>query len=78
MSFLVLVTESESLGGNIDTHGFENLTFAPIDLRLIDTSLLNSVERKWLNDYHAKTYKKLSPHLPRAEKTWLKQATRKI
>ena len=75
---LVLVTESESLGGNIDTHGFENLTFAPIDLRLIDTSLLNSVERKWLNDYHAQTYKKLSPHLPRAEKTWLKQATRKI
>lgn len=36
-----------------DMLGFETLTFAPIDRRLIDTALLTPAERGWLNAYHA-------------------------
>ncbi|MGO1118761.1 aminopeptidase P family protein [Rhodovibrionaceae bacterium A322] len=34
--------------------GFEVLTFAPIDRKLIDEDLLSGEERDWLNDYHQK------------------------
>ena len=34
-------------------HGFETLTLAPIDRRLIDADLLDGDERAWLDAYHA-------------------------
>ena len=33
--------------------GFETLTFAPIDRRLIDVEMLEPEELIWLNCYHA-------------------------
>ena len=58
--------------------GFEVLTLAPIDKRLIDTSQLSRLERAWLNDYHQKVLKKLTPILGKIgdKKTqdWLKKA----
>ena len=35
-------------------HGFETLTLAPIDQRLIDPALLTGAERDWLDAYHAR------------------------
>ncbi|MDH3666282.1 MAG: aminopeptidase P family protein [Paracoccaceae bacterium] len=52
---LVLVTEpSVTEGGEREMMGFETLTLAPIDRRLIASDLLSVDERAWLDDYHAR------------------------
>ena len=38
---------------------FENFTMAPIDKELIDTKILNSIEKNWLNNYHSEVFKNL-------------------
>lgn len=73
---LVLVTEIQS--GERPMLGFETLTLAPIDLRLISVEMLSHEERSWLNRYHARVYKTLSPHLSAAERGWLEWATAEI
>ena len=76
---LVAVTEPEEIsGGERAMMGFETLTFAPIDLNLIESSLLTQEEIAWLNDYHAQVRQKISPQLDETTNTWLKQATRAI
>ncbi len=43
--------------------GFETLTFAPIDRRLIVADMLAPEERDWLNAYHADVVAKIAPRL---------------
>jgi len=50
---------------------FENLTYAPIDLDLVDFKLLNKNEKKYLINYHQITYNKIAKHLNQKEKKWL-------
>ncbi|MCL1843875.1 MAG: aminopeptidase P family protein [Defluviitaleaceae bacterium] len=57
---------------------FEVLTFCPFDQRAIMPEKLTQIERDWLNAYHEKTYKTLSPHLNNEERDWLKNATRPL
>ncbi|HSR56297.1 MAG TPA: M24 family metallopeptidase C-terminal domain-containing protein, partial [Alphaproteobacteria bacterium] len=57
---------------------FETLTLAPIDRRLIDPRLLSDKEREWLNAYHARVRKVLSPIVDSGTKAWLKKASRPI
>ncbi|MEA1876605.1 MAG: aminopeptidase P family protein [Bacteroidota bacterium] len=57
---------------------FETLTLAPVDLELIEVSLLTQVEIKWLNDYHQIVREKLSGLLSEEERLWLKSKTRKL
>lgn len=57
---------------------FETLTLCFIDTRLIDKSLLNKQEEKWLNDYHKNVLKKLSPYLTKNEKKWLEKKCKEI
>ena len=52
---------------------FENVTLFPIDTNLIDKKSFGPEYRKWLNEYHKKCYKKISPFLNETEKTWLKE-----
>lgn len=54
---------------------FDSLTLCPIDTTPIDKSMLLQEEIDWLNDYHARVYRELSPHLNDEEKAWLKDAT---
>ncbi len=75
---LVIVTELEDIGGNIQTHRFENITWTPMDKRLINPSLLTQDERNWVDDYHAKVLEKLFPHLDGETLEWLKAATDSI
>jgi Xaa-Pro aminopeptidase len=58
--------------------GFENLTCAPYDLRLIDPKLLTKTQIDWLNDYHAWVKKALTSNLESATKRWLAAATKPI
>jgi len=57
---------------------FEPITFAPIDLEPVIVDMLTAAERKYLNDYHAAVYEKLSPYLTEEEKAWLRSVTRAI
>jgi Xaa-Pro aminopeptidase len=57
---------------------FETLSLFPVDLNLIDWSMLNETETAWINDYHARVYEYLSPHLDAKERAWLKSKTAKI
>jgi Xaa-Pro aminopeptidase len=55
--------------------GFENLTLAPFDLRLIVPALLSATERDWLNAYHARVRRELASHLRERDAKWLEAAT---
>jgi len=55
--------------------GFETLTFAPFDQRLIDQDILTEAERQWLNDYHEAVFEKIGERIDPAAKPWLLQAT---
>jgi Xaa-Pro aminopeptidase len=73
---LVLVTEPErSVDGDLETMGFETLTLAPIDRRLIITENLTAEERDWLNAYHARVFKLITPHLDALDRVWLEKST---
>lgn len=58
--------------------GFETFTRVPIETKLVDTSLLATKEREWLNDYHAEVYGALLPIIDSSAKAWLKAACAKI
>ncbi|NNL18541.1 MAG: aminopeptidase P family protein, partial [Boseongicola sp.] len=75
---LIVVREAAKLGDNRDQLDFETITYAPIDLRLVDTELLSKSEREWLNDYHRAVLEKLGPRVSVEAKDWLKVATRPI
>ncbi|MBI1394097.1 MAG: M24 family metallopeptidase [Alphaproteobacteria bacterium] len=76
---LVIVTDPKPVkGGEREMMGFETITLAPIDRTLIKSELLSEVERKWLNDYHARVAKTLLPLLPADVAAWLADATAPI
>lgn len=70
-NLIFCVEDGESDFGEF--YRFENLTLFPIDLSLVDKSLLSTAEKQWLNDYHAEVFSKLSPHLNKEEKAWLEK-----
>ena len=63
-------------GGERPMMGFETLTLAPIDRRLIQTSLLDETEIQWLDRYHRRVLKTISPHLDARTRAWLEKACR--
>ncbi len=75
---LVLVTEPEDIGGDQPVMGFETLTWAPIDRRLVVPSLLTPDEHDWLDDYHARVRERLSGEVDPVSRRWLTQATAAI
>src|SRR5262249_54416138 len=73
---LVLVTEPEKVpDGEREMMGFETLTLAPIDRRLIVPELLSAQELAWLNAYHARVRGTIGPELSPADRNWLETAT---
>lgn len=68
---LVLVESREIAGAEQPMMGFETLTFAPIERRLIDPGLLTLAERAWLDDYHGQVLDVLGPELDAGEREWL-------
>jgi len=75
---LVLVEERDIPGADRPMLGFETLTLAPIDLALVEPSLLTQEERAWLDAYHARVREELMPALEGADRVWLEQATRPV
>ena len=71
---LVIVESRAIPNSDREMLGFETITLAPIDLRLIDWKLMDPVEIRWLNDYHARVRKSLSPLVDTATRRWLATA----
>jgi len=71
---LVLVVPREIDGAEKEMLGFETLTFAPIDRRLVDANMLDADELGWLNCYHAHVLAKIGPNLEGADLAWLQAA----
>ncbi len=72
---LVLVTEPEDVpGGDRPMMGFETLTLAPFDRRLIDVSLLRDDEVEWIDAYHGRVLDALENLLDEDTARWLKDA----
>jgi Xaa-Pro aminopeptidase len=62
-------------GGERELLGFETITRAPIDRRLIDPELLDARERAWLDDYHATVRADLIDLVGPETTDWLIRAT---
>jgi Xaa-Pro aminopeptidase len=74
---LVGKDEKTSTEGSI-FYRFETLTLCPIDLKLVKKEMLLQEEVRWLNAYHDRIRKTLSPFLSKPEKKWLAAATRPL
>jgi Xaa-Pro aminopeptidase len=73
---LVLVTEAAAVAdAEKPLNGFETLTLAPIDRRLIEPALMSAEEIDWLDTYHARVRSVLSPLLDEPTRQWLVAAT---
>ncbi|MDQ8756298.1 aminopeptidase P family protein [Sphingosinicella sp. LHD-64] len=68
---LVLVVPQEVEGAEKKLLGFETLTFAPIDRRLIEGSMLSADESAWVDAYHARVLEMVGPQLEGEALAWL-------
>jgi Xaa-Pro aminopeptidase len=71
---LVLVVDVHIDGEEKEMLGFETLTFAPIDRRLVVKAMLSPEELAWLNAYHRQVLEKIGPSLTGSDRTWLDEA----
>lgn len=74
---LIVIEQAESPDGR-DMLGFETITFAPIDTRMIDRDLLSRDEIDWLNAYHAQVLALIGPRVEGEARAWLEKATQPI
>ncbi|MEQ9639548.1 MAG: aminopeptidase P family protein [Alphaproteobacteria bacterium] len=72
---LVVVKDIEIAGAERKMRGFETITKAPIDRRLVDVALLSPAELAWLNAYHAEVREVLTPLLDADTAAWLARVT---
>ena len=75
---LVVVREAAIEGAERKTMEFETVTLAPIDVELIEPSLLTPDERAWLNAYHQRVRDTLTLLVDADTAAWLKTATRAV
>ncbi|MCJ2014939.1 aminopeptidase P family protein [Methylobacterium sp. J-076] len=75
---LVLVEPRAIEAGERPMLGFETLTLAPYDRRLIEPALLDAGERAWIDAYHARVREALAPLVDGPARAWLERATEAI
>jgi Xaa-Pro aminopeptidase len=76
---MVLVVRDEARSSQASSfYTFETLTVCPIDLKLVTKDLLTREELRWLNAYHRRVRKALTPRLGNAEAAWLKKSTQPL
>jgi Xaa-Pro aminopeptidase len=74
---LLVVNGPEAIaGGDRPMMGFETITFAPIDRRLVEPALLTATERAWFDAYHAEVRARITPLVGDPDdRAWLAAAT---
>ncbi|HEX7759693.1 MAG TPA: aminopeptidase P family protein [Caulobacteraceae bacterium] len=72
---LQFVTEAAPIpGGERPMLGFETLTLAPIDRRLIVVEMLSAEDRAQMDAYHARVLAVVGPQVPADVRAWLEEA----
>ena len=66
------------MGGGRPFLGFETLTLAPFDRRLIDPASLSAAERAWIDAYHARVLERIGPQLDAEQRGWLAASCAKL
>ncbi len=77
-NLIVVVKDEQKSSEEWSFLKFENLTYCPIDLKLVDLNLLTRDEIDYLNAYHKKVYDILAPYLKKEERQWLKEKTQPV
>jgi Xaa-Pro aminopeptidase len=77
-NLLLVIAAPEPVDAENPLSEFETLTLAPIDRRLIDSQMLTSKERAWLDSYHKRVHEILGPLVDGATRKWLEQATKPL
>ena len=76
---LQYVSEPQDIkGGERPMMGFETLTLAPINLDLIEISMLTQTERDYVNSYHKRVWTEIGPSVSGEVKDWLQSACQEI
>jgi len=73
-----VVRDDRKSNDEFEFYKFETATLCPIDLKLVDTTLLSKEEIDYLNNYHERTFEALSPYLEGDELDWLDKHTKEI
>ena len=77
MENLILTVKDETTPyGEFLSH--ETLSLYPIEIKLIEETLMNAREKAWFNRYHQEVYKRVSPLLNEAENKWLSMKCRPL
>jgi Xaa-Pro aminopeptidase len=74
-NLVIVATRGAPPGGERELLGFDTITRAPIDRRLIVAELLNADERAWLDNYHARVRTDLIELIDEPTRSWLMAAT---
>jgi Xaa-Pro aminopeptidase len=75
---LVLTERREIAGGERTMYGFETLTLAPYEQKLIEPALLSREEIAWIDAYHARVHELLALEVDDETRVWLRSATRAL
>ncbi|MGO4872564.1 MAG: M24 family metallopeptidase [Roseiarcus sp.] len=75
---LVVVESRAIAGAERAMLGFDTISLAPIDLRLVEPKLMSKEEIGWLDGYHARVREAIGPLVDRETRAWLKVATRRV
>ena len=72
-NLILTVEEFETPFGRF--FGFETITLCPLERKLIDPAMLTAEQREWVNEYHRRVFRELSPQLNTEERHWLEEQT---
>ena len=77
-NLVLVIAAPEPVGAEKPLNAFETLTLAPINRRMIETRMLTTKERIWLDSYHARVHEVIGPLVDKPTRTWLTAATRSL
>jgi Xaa-Pro aminopeptidase len=73
-----VVRDDRPVEGETEFLGVKSLTLCPIQLKMIDASMLSEREIAWIDAYHARVREELTPLLEEDHAAWLAEATRPL
>jgi Xaa-Pro aminopeptidase len=74
-NLVVVAARPLPAGGERELLGFDTITLAPIDRRLVLKELLDAEERVWVDNYHARVRALLLDPVGPEARAWLLAAT---
>ncbi len=75
---LLLVREMDFAHATKPFLGFETLSWAPFDRRMIDAAELSPAQRQWVDHYHARVHDMVAAHVEPEIQSWLARACAKL